>query len=85
MQPYRFQKNQNLRPSIDSTIRRKIFELSCLRGARAQARGENSRAPEMQLEQGWQTPYGMAKTVYERENCEGAIKTIIRTKSDLYN
>ena len=37
-------------------------------------RGENSRAPKMQLGQGWQRPSGMAKTVYERENCGGGSK-----------
>ena len=31
---------------------------------------ENSRVPKTQFGQGWQIPSGMAKTVYERENCD---------------
>ena len=46
-----------------------MFTNTCNDANARVARGEISRAPEMQLEQGWQRPYGMAKTVYERENC----------------
>ena len=45
-------------------ILRKIFELSCLRGARAIARDENSRRTSEDA-----TRAGMAKTIYEWENC----------------